>query len=165
MRSRLMRGSMVVMTGVAVVALVALAVARPASQGTRVDRINGRPNLSGIWQANNEANWDLRAHKARAGAVMQPGVYPSIRFRTGTSRPVTPLWRGRRRARIARGGGRRRSDSVYPGGPGAEAGQRGASGSLPAALSVSRAGESGARGRLQFRARLRGRCGRHPVAR
>ena len=28
-------------------------------------RIEGRPNLSGIWQANNEANWDLQAHAAR----------------------------------------------------------------------------------------------------
>ena len=76
MRNGLIRGSMMVMTGVAVVALVALSVARPASQGTRVDRINGRPNFSGIWQTNNEANWDLEAHEARAGAVMQPGVYP-----------------------------------------------------------------------------------------
>ncbi len=67
---------MVVTTGVAVATVVALSVARPASQGTRVDRIDGRPNLSGIWQANNEANWDLQAHEARAGAVMQPGVYP-----------------------------------------------------------------------------------------
>ena len=76
MRNGLIRGSMMVMTGVAVVALVALSVARPASQGTRVDRINGRPSFSGIWQTNNEANWDLEAHEARAGAVMQPGVYP-----------------------------------------------------------------------------------------
>ena len=77
MRNRLRRRWMVVMTGVAaVVAVVALSVARPATQGTRVDRIDGRPNFSGIWQANNEANWDLQAHEARAGAVMQPGVYP-----------------------------------------------------------------------------------------
>ena len=76
MRNRLLRGSMAVATGVAVATVVALSVARPASQGTRVDRIDGRPNLSGIWQANNEANWDLQAHEARAGAVMQPGVYP-----------------------------------------------------------------------------------------
>ena len=76
MRNRLMRGSMVVMTGVAVVAGVAFSVARPAGQGTRVDRVDGRPNFSGIWQSNNEANWDLQAHEARAGAVMQQGVYP-----------------------------------------------------------------------------------------
>ncbi len=36
----------------------------------------GKPNFSGIWQANNEAHWDLQAHEARAGAIMQPGVYP-----------------------------------------------------------------------------------------
>jgi len=39
-------------------------------------RIVGKPNLSGIWQANNEAHWDLEAHEARPGAVTQPGVYP-----------------------------------------------------------------------------------------
>src|SRR5215510_10774358 len=38
-------------------------------------RIVGKPNLSGIWQANNEAYWDLEAHEARAGAVTQPGAY------------------------------------------------------------------------------------------
>ena len=32
--------------------------ARPA-------RIGGKPNFSGIWQANNEAYWDLEAHAAR----------------------------------------------------------------------------------------------------
>src|SRR4029450_7330316 len=29
-----------------------------------------------IWQALNEAHWDLEAHEARPGAVTQPGVYP-----------------------------------------------------------------------------------------
>jgi hypothetical protein len=37
---------------------------------------DGKPDFSGIWQANNEANWDLQAHEARAAAVMQQGVYP-----------------------------------------------------------------------------------------
>jgi hypothetical protein len=61
---------------VGVGAVLALSVARPATQGTRPARIDGKPNFSGIWQTNNEANWDLQAHEARAGAVMQPGVYP-----------------------------------------------------------------------------------------
>src|SRR3984893_7216430 len=43
--------------------------ARPAT-------VAGKPNLSGIWQANNEANWDLQAHAARPAAVTQQGVYP-----------------------------------------------------------------------------------------
>ena len=49
---------------------------RTAGQTGRPARVGDRPNLSGIWQANNEAHWDLQAHEARAGAVMQQGVYP-----------------------------------------------------------------------------------------
>ena len=30
---------------------------------------DGRPNFNGVWQANNEAHWDLEAHEARAGMV------------------------------------------------------------------------------------------------
>jgi hypothetical protein len=37
---------------------------------------DARPDFSGIWQANNEAHWDLQAHEARPGAVTQEGVYP-----------------------------------------------------------------------------------------
>lgn len=76
MRNRVQRRAMAVVTVAAVVAVIVLSVARPVSQGTRAARIDGRPNFSGIWQTNNEANWDLEAHEARAGAVMQPGVYP-----------------------------------------------------------------------------------------
>src|SRR5438132_11925429 len=36
---------------------------------------DGKPNFSGIWQALNEANWDLQAHEARPGMVTQKGVY------------------------------------------------------------------------------------------
>ena len=35
---------------------------------------DGKPNLNGIWQAMNSANWDLLAHTVRP-AVSQPGVY------------------------------------------------------------------------------------------
>ena len=37
---------------------------------------DGKPNFNGIWQALNEANWDLQAHAAQSGAVTQPGIYP-----------------------------------------------------------------------------------------
>lgn len=37
---------------------------------------DGKPDFTGIWQANNEAYWDLQAHPARAGMVTQPGVFP-----------------------------------------------------------------------------------------
>jgi hypothetical protein len=39
-------------------------------------RIDGKPNMSGVWQAVNEANFDLEAHAARSGMITQPGVYP-----------------------------------------------------------------------------------------
>ena len=39
-------------------------------------RVEGKPNMSGVWQAINEANWDLEAHPARAGMITQQGVYP-----------------------------------------------------------------------------------------
>ena len=46
----------------------------PSTAG--VARMDGKPNLSGIWQAFNTANWDILAHEAQAGprpALM--GVY------------------------------------------------------------------------------------------
>src|SRR5204862_1276264 len=37
-----------------------------AQQPPRPDRISGRPNLNGIWQAANTAYWNLEAHSAEA---------------------------------------------------------------------------------------------------
>ncbi len=42
----------------------------------RPARVADKPNMSGVWQALNEANWDLEAHAARPGAITQPGIYP-----------------------------------------------------------------------------------------
>jgi hypothetical protein len=61
-----------------VTALVTSSMTRAVvGQGTRAARTtDGKPNLSGVWQVNNEANWDLQTHAARAGAVTQRGIYP-----------------------------------------------------------------------------------------
>jgi len=39
-------------------------------------RLDGtpHPDFSGVWQALNEANWDLEGHAARAAIALQPGV-------------------------------------------------------------------------------------------
>lgn len=42
------------------------------SQGPRT--ADNRPDLNGIWQAMNSANWDLEAHPARASLVMELGA-------------------------------------------------------------------------------------------
>ena len=64
-------------------AIVSLAVTSNASQGQTQgsssrpsETPDGRPNFGGVWQALNEAHWDLEAHEARPGMVMQDGIYP-----------------------------------------------------------------------------------------
>ena len=60
----------------AVSAVIPLSVTRSAGQAARPARTaTGQPNFNGVWQALNEANWDLQAHEARAGMVTQKGVY------------------------------------------------------------------------------------------
>ena len=52
---------------------------RPQPQAYRAPRTpDGAPDLSGIWQANNTANWDLEAHAARQGPVFALGAAFSV---------------------------------------------------------------------------------------
>jgi hypothetical protein len=80
----------VAVVAAAVGAVISMSVTRTAGQTPRPTRVGGKPNFSGIWQANNEAYWDLQAHGARAGAITQRGVYPYDYARVPTA-PVVAL--------------------------------------------------------------------------
>src|SRR3981189_50494 len=72
--------------------LISVSMAQSAGQASppTARTAEGKPNFSGIWQANNEAHWDLQAHEARAGAVTEPGVYPAYDFASVPAAPGRP---------------------------------------------------------------------------
>jgi hypothetical protein len=91
MRIRLNASMIAVAAAAAVVgAAISASVTKSAGAPARPGDIAGRPNFSGIWQANNEAHWDVQAHDARPGAVMQPGVYP-FEYAQVAAAPVVAL--------------------------------------------------------------------------
>ncbi|MFM8535046.1 MAG: hypothetical protein ACKOEC_15900 [Acidimicrobiia bacterium] len=61
----------------AVAAATFALVASPAVEGQAragaIPRVNGKPDLSGLWQAINSANYDIQAHTAKAAMAMRPG--------------------------------------------------------------------------------------------
>ena len=61
-----------------VAALLSLA-ATPATAQNKIPRTADRkPDLNGIWQAMNTANWDLQEHPARAGQVVTLGAIGAV---------------------------------------------------------------------------------------
>lgn len=68
--------------GAALTAFVSMAVAPVAGQQAAAYRAprgaDGHPDLNGIWQALNEANWDLEMHMARPALQTRPGPYGPV---------------------------------------------------------------------------------------
>ena len=60
-------------------AMLAIAVVPLAGQAYRAPRTSdGKPDLNGIWQALNEANYDLEAHMARPAMALRPGPHGPV---------------------------------------------------------------------------------------
>jgi hypothetical protein len=74
----ILKTSLVSAAAAAAVALVALPSLTGQTKAPNVPRLNGRPDLNGIWQALNTANWDIQPHNAKAALALRPG-------------PVTPV--------------------------------------------------------------------------
>src|SRR5258706_11231361 len=63
----------------AVAAMVVMGVVPLAGQEYRAPRgPGGAPDLNGIWQALNEANFDLEAHVARPAMALRRGPYGPV---------------------------------------------------------------------------------------
>ena len=71
--------AVVAAAGGALLAVVATPLSGQAPAAYRAPRAaDGKPDLNGIWQANNEANFDLEAHMARPAMALRPGPYGPV---------------------------------------------------------------------------------------
>lgn len=63
----------------ALAAIMIIGVVPLAGQGYRAPRAaDGKPDLNGIWQALNEANYDLEAHMARSAMALRQGPFGPV---------------------------------------------------------------------------------------
>ena len=91
----MIRARLRIVTTALVVCASACAPAPSQPQAYRAPRTPaGAPDISGIWQANNEANWDIQAHEARQGPVFALGaafsVPPGLGVVEGNDIPYLP---------------------------------------------------------------------------
>ena len=73
MRVSVLKASVVAAIAAAAFAAGSLAPVTGQSRAGGVPRVNGKPDLNGLWQAVNSANWDIQAHTAKAALAMRPG--------------------------------------------------------------------------------------------
>src|SRR5215472_3866291 len=82
MMSRKATGSMRIAIKGVLLAGAVLAIAAPlcsqvsAYRGAQAE--GGKPDLNGVWQVLNEANYDLEAHSARPAMALRPGPYGPV---------------------------------------------------------------------------------------
>jgi len=62
-----------VSVAVAIAASVSALSVSSQNRTSTIPRANGKPDLNGLWQAVNTANWDIQAHSAKPALAMRPG--------------------------------------------------------------------------------------------
>src|SRR5688500_18593846 len=65
--------SVVAAVGAATFALVSSPPVPGQAPQSTIPRVNGKPDMNGIWQTINTANWDIQAHSAKPALAMRPG--------------------------------------------------------------------------------------------
>jgi len=73
MRVSVLKASVVAGVAAAAFAAGSLAPLTGQSRTGGLPRLNGKPDLNGLWQAVNSANYDIQAHTAKAALAMRPG--------------------------------------------------------------------------------------------
>ena len=73
MRVSVLKASVVAGVAAAAFAAGSLAPLTGQSRTGGLPRLNGKPDLNGLWQAINSANYDIQAHTAKAALAMRPG--------------------------------------------------------------------------------------------
>jgi hypothetical protein len=79
--SRVLKGLVLGRFAAAALTLVATAACTGASQSAAAPFArmpDGKPNLNGIWAANNTANWNIQTHQAKQGPVAALGAAFSV---------------------------------------------------------------------------------------
>jgi hypothetical protein len=93
-----MKASVVAGVVAAAVTVASMPAVTGQSRTPGVPRLNGKPDLNGIWQTINTANWDIQAHSAKPALAMRPGLVVPV--------PPGKCWRsapGRAAGRARRG--------------------------------------------------------------
>src|SRR5688500_1286912 len=65
--------SLVAAVGAATFAMVSSPPVTGQARTSNIPRLNGKPDMNGIWQTINTANWDIQAHSAKPALAMRPG--------------------------------------------------------------------------------------------
>ena len=76
MRTGLRARTLLAAGAIALASSVLLVAQAPAYRAPRT--ADGKANLNGIWQALNEANWDIEGHSAAPGRVLALGAEDAV---------------------------------------------------------------------------------------